>query len=52
MVDGIEVAGQCCVGALVICSSQTDAFGRPELTALNQMTGDLAFGVATLRDRR
>lgn len=37
------------VGALVVCSSERDAFGAAEMKLLTELADDLAFGVTALR---
>jgi response regulator RpfG family c-di-GMP phosphodiesterase len=39
-------------GVLDIYAAETDAFGEDEIRLLEEMAGDLAFGIATLRTRR
>ncbi len=39
------------LGALTIYSSATDAFGKEEVTLLEELANDLAYGIETLRTR-
>lgn len=39
------------IGILCVLAAEPDAFGEQEAYVLEEMAGDLAFGIATLRDR-
>ncbi|GEM_PF-200137 len=39
------------LGALVVCSSATDAFHSDEMKLLEELAGDLAFGIVTIRSQ-
>mgnify|MGYP002336074658 CR=1 FL=1 len=39
------------IGILCVLAAETDAFGEQEAYVLEEMADDLAFGIATLRDR-
>jgi PAS domain S-box-containing protein len=45
------IAGGRVLGALGVYSSEPDAFNPEEVALLNELAGDLAFGVVTLRTR-
>lgn len=43
--------GDAVVGVFNICAAEVDAFGDEELGLLSELSGDLGFGIATLRVR-
>jgi PAS domain S-box-containing protein len=45
------VVESCTLGALTIYSSETDAFNAEEVDLLQQLAGDLSFGISALRTR-
>ncbi|HJS90694.1 MAG TPA: EAL domain-containing protein [Steroidobacteraceae bacterium] len=45
------IAGDACLGALSIYSERVDAFDQPEVRLLEELAGELAYGIGALRAR-